>query len=136
MDYAEISKETIGFLYKSRASLSSSPLSPAMRVLAELRTSQINRCAYRCLLHTEEARKVGIAQEKLDTLPAWQHASSFTEEEKLVLQWVEAVTRLDKELEKVKERLLQIYSERQIVDLTAYIAIMNALNRIVIGVRE
>ena len=34
MNYAEISKETVDFLYKSRASLSKSPLSPSLRILA------------------------------------------------------------------------------------------------------
>lgn len=42
MNYAAISKETFDLLYKSRASLNHSPLSPTIRVLAELRVSQIN----------------------------------------------------------------------------------------------
>lgn len=136
MDYAEISKETIGFLYKSRESLTNSPISTAMRVLAELRVSQINGCAYCCRLHTDEARKLGIQQEKLDILAAWHNSSSFTAEERAVLQWTESVTHLEKDLEKAKEHLLTIYSERQIVDLTACIGIMNALNRIVISLRH
>ena len=107
-----------------------------MRVLAELRVSQINGCADCCRLHTEEARKLGISQEKLDILPAWHSASSFTEEEQVVLQWVESVTHLNEGLEEAKENLLKIYTERQIVDLTACIGIMNALNRIVISLQD
>src|SRR5579872_556606 len=94
MNYAEISKDTIDFLYKSRASLSKSPLNPTIRILAELRVSQINGCAYCCHLHTEEARKLGVPQEKLDILPAWNNSTSFTDEERLILQWVESVTYL------------------------------------------
>ena len=136
MNYAEISKETISFLYQSRASLNKSPLNAAIRILAELRVSQINGCAYCCRLHTDEARKLGMQQEKLDILPAWRNSLSFTDEERVVLQWVESVTYLDKDLEEIKERLGKIYSEREIVDLTVCIGIMNALNRIVIALRD
>lgn len=135
MNYAEISKETIGFLYQSRTSLNKSPLSATIRVLAELRVSQINGCAYCCDLHTKEARKLGVRDEKLDCLPSWDTSDFFTGEEKVVLRWVESVTRLDENLQELRERLSEIYSERQIVDLTACIGIMNALNRIVISLR-
>jgi AhpD family alkylhydroperoxidase len=137
VNYAEISKETIGFLYQSRASLNKSPLNALIRILVELRVSQINGCAYCCHLHTNEARKLGIQQEKLDILPAWRNSpSAFTDEEKIVLEWVELVTCLDDDLEEIRERLRKIYSERQLVDLTTCVAIMNALNRIVISLRE
>lgn len=136
MNYSEISKETFDLLKKSRASLSSSPLKASMRVIAELRVSQINGCAYCCRLHSDEARKLGIPQEKLDSLPAWRTSSSFSEEEKAILQWADAVTHLDQDIKKAKEQLLKIYSEREIVDLTAAIGIMNAMNRIAISLRD
>ena len=128
-------RKSINFLYQSRASLNSSPLNAVIRVLAELRVSQINGCAYCCRLHTAEARKLGVQNEKLDNLPTWRSSASFTTEEEIVLQWIESVTNLDKDLEKNKEHLSKIYSERQVVDLTACVAIMNALNRIVISLR-
>jgi AhpD family alkylhydroperoxidase len=133
MNYAEISKEIFDLLYKTRSSLNNSPFKPQIRVLAELRISQINGCAYCCGLHTNEARKVGIPQEKLDVLPGWHNSSLFSEEERAVLQWVESVTCLDGDSSEAREDLLNIYSERELVDLTACIGIMNALNRIVIS---
>jgi AhpD family alkylhydroperoxidase len=136
MNYAAISKETFDLLYKSRASLNHSPLSPTIRVLAELRVSQINGCSYCCRLHTDEALKICVQQEKLDNLPVWHNSTSFTEEEKAALQWVESVTSLDEALGKARVHLLSFYSERECVDLTACIGIMNALNRIVISLRD
>jgi AhpD family alkylhydroperoxidase len=130
MNYAGISKETFDLLFKARASLNNSPLSAGLRVLVELRVSQINGCAYCCRLHTGEARKLGVAQEKLDALPSWKTSPLFTEKEKTALQWAESVTRLDKN--SAKDQLLKTYSEREAVDLTACIALMNALNRIAI----
>ncbi len=135
MNYNEISKETFDLLYKSRATLAHSPVGEAIRLLAELRTSQINGCAYCCRLHSQEARKAGISQEKLDALPAWRSATGFTEEEKNVLAWTEALTRFEG-LSEAKERLVEFYSEKQVVDLTACISLMNALNRVAIALRD
>ncbi len=135
MNYAAISKETFDLLYKSRASLSNSPLKPEIRTLAELRVSQINGCDYCCRLHTDEAKKIGVQPEKIDNLATWYNSAFFSEEEKAALKWVEAVTTIDKELGKAREHLLTMFSERECVDLTACIGIMNALNRIVISLR-
>lgn len=135
MNYGEISKETIHLLYQSRASLNNSPLNPTIRLLAELRVSQINGCTYCCRLHMEEARKLGLEDSKLQQLSSWRTSLSFASVEKLVLEWTELVTHLDQSSSEIKEQLSKIYSEREIVDLTACIAIMNALNRIVISLR-
>lgn len=136
MNYNEISKETFDLLYKSRASLGSSPLSAGIRALVELRVSQINECAYCYRLHSAEARKVGVEQDKLDLLAVWKNAIIFTEEEKAALEWAELVTCLEKDLHEAKKKLLGIYSEKQFIDLTACIALMNALNRIAISLRD
>ncbi len=133
MNYAEISKKTIALLEQCSASLNDSPLNQSIRVLVELRVSQMNGCAYCCGLHSEEARKLNIAQEKLDSLPAWRMSRFFTDEERVALQWCEAVTQLDKDLEKIREQLFRYYTEKQIVDLTCCIAIMNTWNRIAIS---
>lgn len=132
MKYAEISKETIGFLYKSHASLERSSLDKKIRLLVELRTSQLNGCAYCCGLHAEEARKAGVEQAKLDKLPGWRLSGAFDDKERLALEWCEAVTLMKPECTEIRARLQQILSERDLVDLTAAISLMNALNRIAI----
>ncbi len=136
MNYAEISKETISYLYKSHASLKNSPLDPAIRVLVELRTSQINGCAYCCGLHTNEARSLHVSQEKLDKLPAWHTATLFTEKEIIALQLCEELTYMSDDHIDIKEILAEHFSEREIVDLVACISLMNALNRIAISLRD
>lgn len=135
MNYDEISKETISLLNQCTESLNDSTLDQSVRVLVELRVSQMNGCAYCCGLHSEEARKLNISQEKLDLLPAWYTSQSFTSEERAALHWCESVNRLDHDLEKIRAQLLHYYTERQIVDLTCCIAIMNAWNRISIGLK-
>jgi len=136
LNYAKISKETIGLLYQCHASLKNSPLKATIRVLAEVRVSEINSCAYCLGLHSEEALKLGVEQEKLDALSTWRLSPLFSEEERVALQWVESVTSLDESLSVAKEELFKAFSEREVVDLTTCISIMNALNRIAICLRN
>lgn len=91
--------------------------------------------AYCCGLHTAEARKLNIAQEKLDLLATWYHANIFDDNEKAALRWCEALTKLDKCCDKLTADLLAHFSEREVVDLTATIALMNALNRLAISLK-
>lgn len=135
MDYRSISKETFNLLYQSRLSLNSSPLSAQVRALVELRVSQLNQCKYCCEVHTKEARKEGIAQEKLDALSNWKNSSLFSEKEKFSLEFAEALTHLT-DVQECKERVSTLYSERELVDLTMCISIMNAFNRIAISLKD
>lgn len=132
---AEISKETISYLHKSYTSLKNSPLNQSLRVVVELRVSQLNGCAYCCGIHIEEARKLGIPQEKLDLLHIWHEAKCFTNKERAAFDWCESITCFEKYFENTKERLFTYFNEREIVDLTACISIMNALNRLAISLK-
>lgn len=136
MNYAQISKETIDSLYQSYQSLKNSPLDASIRVLVELRVSQINGCAYCCSLHMKEARKAGIPQEKLDVLPGWSNSTVFNEKEQAALLWCESVTYLENDAKELKELMASHFSEREIVDLTASVAIMNALTRLAITLKD
>ncbi|NKY33555.1 carboxymuconolactone decarboxylase family protein [Nocardia speluncae] len=60
----------------------------------KLRASQINACAFCVDLHSREARQAGIAQQKLDLLPAWRETGVFDERQRAVLAIAEAATVL------------------------------------------
>ncbi len=62
--------------------------------LIKVRASQLNACAYCLDLHSREARKAGIPQQKLDMLPAWRDAELYDERERAVLAVAEAATQL------------------------------------------
>lgn len=133
MNYAEISKETISLLHQSYASLSQSPLKQTLRLLVELRVSQINGCQYCIGIHTHEAKKLNIPLEKINTLHAWCLNETFSQEERAALHWAETLTHLDKDLNQAKDLLTPHFNDREIVDLTTCIAIMNTLNRLAIS---
>ena len=137
MNYAEISKYTISFIYKSYESLDESPLDKALRALIELRVSQINGCSYCCNLHIADARKNNVSQKKLDLLPIWVSTKEvFSEKKVLALKWCESITHISFEkIDELKNEMLKHFSEREIVDITSCIAITNALNRIAISLK-
>lgn len=105
--------------------------------IARLRASQLNRCAYCIGLHTDGALKAGVAADKLILLPAWQLADAFTDREKAVLAWTEAVslvadTQVSDELyASVSEHL----SESELVDLSYALVEINAWNRLQVAFR-
>lgn len=133
MNYSEISKETISLLHQSYASLSKSPLKQTLKTLVELRVSQINGCKYCIGVHTQEAKKLNIPLEKINSLHAWCLNEMFSKEERAALHWAEALTHLDNDLNQAKDLLTPYFNEREIVDLTTCIALMNTLNRLAIS---
>ncbi len=136
MNYAQISKETISQLYNSYNSLDKSPINQGLRAILELRVSQLNGCAYCCELHSNAARKHKVPQKKLDALPAWETSDQFSDIEKLALDWAECLTVSCKDSETIKPELSKFFSDREIVDLTASISLMNALNRLAISLKD
>lgn len=135
MDYQKISEKTVKYIYSAYASLTESSLDPQLRALVELRTSQINGCIYCCTVHTKDALKAGVDQEKLDALTAWRESSFFDLKEKLALTWCESVTLLKSDNSKLRQQLAEHFNEREIVDLTLTISLMNALNRMAINLK-
>lgn len=62
-------------------------LTPAESEIIKVRVSQLNACVFCLDLHSRQARKLGVPQQKLDLLPAWREATllPLTEEGKASL---------------------------------------------------
>ncbi|HCS66468.1 MAG TPA: carboxymuconolactone decarboxylase family protein [Cellvibrio sp.] len=103
--------------------------------LMKVRASQINGCAFCQHMHANEARKDGEQQHRLDVLPAWREVNIFSARERAALAWTEALTRLaDQPVSDVCfTEVTAHFSEREIVNLSAAIATINAWNRIAVG---
>lgn len=107
-------------------------IEPLTRELIKMRASQINGCAYCLNMHTTDTLKLGETAQRIFLLNAWQETNLFSDKEKAVLEFVEKVTLIaDFDLdEEVYENLSQYFSDKEIVDLTLYIATINAWNRL------
>lgn len=103
--------------------------------LIKLRASQINGCAFCQHMHSEEARKDGEQQVRLDVLPAWREVPIFSAREKAALNWTEKLTRLaDQTIAQADfAEVAEHFSESEIVNLSSAIVAINAWNRIAVG---
>ena len=79
-------------LYDIEVYLRKSTLEPELRELVKLRVSQINRCAYCIIYHRRDALKLGVTDQKIHLLNAWQEAPEYSDRERAALAWAEAVT--------------------------------------------
>ena len=69
-------------------------LTPAESELIKVRASQLNGCVFCLDLHSRQARKLGVPQQKLDLLPAWRESTLFSEREAALLAVAETATTL------------------------------------------
>jgi AhpD family alkylhydroperoxidase len=107
--------------------------------LVYLRVSQINNCAYCLDMHTRDLLKKGQKVEKLALVQAWAEAGNlFDERERGALAWAEMVTRVSETgvPDEAYEAARAVFEERELVDLTIAIGLMNAYNRMAISFRN
>lgn len=106
--------------------------------LVEIRASQINGCAFCVDMHIKEATILGERPLRLHHVAIWQESPLFDARERAALAWTEAVTNLapggvqDDIYDKVREH----FSERELVDLTYMVMVINAWNRASIAFRS
>jgi AhpD family alkylhydroperoxidase len=106
--------------------------------LVFLRVSQINGCAYCIDAHSRDLLKDRLPMEHLVLVPVWREAGSiFDEQERAALGWAEVVTLLGNRgvPDSAFEAAAAVFGEKQLVDLTIAVAVMNAYNRMAISFR-
>lgn len=101
--------------------------------LIKIRASQMNHCAFCLDMHTRDARKLGVAEQKLDLLAAWAEAGDlFTDQERAALALTEALTELGHGgvSDAVYADAEEVFSERELGQVIAMAVTINAWNRI------
>jgi AhpD family alkylhydroperoxidase len=139
LDYTQIAPAGIKALGGVYGYVTQSGLSPILVDLVYLRVSQINNCAYCLDMHTRDLLKRGQKVEKLALVQAWAEAGMlFDERERAALAWAETVTRVaDTGVpDDAYQAARKVFDEREIVDLTIAIGLMNAYNRMAISFRN
>lgn len=113
-------------------------LEPSLLELIKLRASQINGCAYCIDMHSKDARARGETEQRLYALSAWRETPFFTERERSALAWAEAVTEVARSRvpDDVYHAARQHFDEKELVDLTMAVVVINGWNRLAISFRE
>jgi AhpD family alkylhydroperoxidase len=116
-----------------------SGLSDVLVGLVLLRVSQINNCAFCLDMHTRDLLKKGQKIEKLALVQAWAEAGTlFDARERAALAWAETVTRVAETgvPDEAYEAARAVFDERELVDLTVTIGLINTYNRLGISFRS
>jgi AhpD family alkylhydroperoxidase len=139
LDYAQIAPAGVKALGGVYSYIMQSSLSPVLVDLVYLRVSQINNCAYCLDMHTRDLLKKGVKVEKLALVQAWAEAGNlFDKRERAALAWAESVTRVAQTgvPEQDYQAARAVFDERELVDLTIAIGLMNTYNRMAISFRN
>ena len=139
LDYNQIAPAGVKALGGVYGYVMQSRLPAALVELVYLRISQINNCAYCLDTHTRDLLKKGVGIEKLALVQAWREAGDlFDPRERAALAWAESVTRVadtgvpDEDYEAARD----VFAEKELVDLTLAIGLMNTYNRMAISFRN
>ncbi|WP_421995712.1 carboxymuconolactone decarboxylase family protein [Roseococcus sp.] len=139
IDYMKVAPAGVKALGGVYGYIMQSGLPEELLELAYYRTSQINGCAYCLDLHSKALTAKGFALAKLVLVPVWREAEAlFDPRERAALAWAETVTRVaDTAIpDEAFQAASAAFSEKELVDLTIAIGLMNTFNRLAIGFRR
>ncbi|WP_263264169.1 carboxymuconolactone decarboxylase family protein [Pseudomonas sp. RIT-PI-S] len=137
LPFSSLSPAAYQGLVSTSNALADSPLGKPLVELVYLRVSQINGCAFCLDMHAKALRGAGVAQAKLDCLAGWRVSELFDNRERAALAWAEALTDVAHQgaPDALYEPLKGLLGDQEISDLTFAVALMNAFNRLAVGMR-
>lgn len=124
-----------GWLRLFTAIRQKSKLNGGLRELAILRVALLNGAAYEYRAHVPFALKEGVPQEKIDALERWRDAKLYSNEERAVLAYTDAMTREIQVPDEVFAAVRAALDERETVELTATIAGYNLVSRFLVAMQ-
>ena len=104
----------------------SSPIDPVLRSLITVRVSQLNVCRFCIDINSSVLAKRTGSMNKVEALDQWQESDLFDIKERVVLEYVEAITYTGRQVDDaLTQRLYEHFNEDEIVELTGLIAFQN-----------
>ena len=103
------------------------------REIIKIRASQINGCAYCVNEHTQDARKLGETEQRINLIAVWREAGDiFTDEEQLLLNMTEQITLISQHGldDQTYDKALELLGEQTTAQVIMAIVAINAWNRI------
>lgn len=137
LDYHRAAPELLDAMRALEQTVTGAGLEKPLIELVKTRASQINGCAFCIDMHTRDAMRSGETASRLLLLDAWREAPLYTPREQAALAWTEALTLVaqtrapDADWDLVQAQ----FSAHEIVTLTLLIGMINAWNRLAIGLR-
>lgn len=106
-------------------------LSPNLRELGQTRAGWLRGSQFVYSQHCKSCRKLGMSEQKIAAIPAWQTSDEFTDEERAVLAYTDAlVADGGRVADGVFDALRKTLSDKQILELT-YITAMYDMHAVI-----
>ncbi len=137
LDYSQQSPALFKKFLEFSLAMQASSIEEPLRLLVEVRASQMNGCAFCLDMHVKQARIHGERELRLHHVAIWRESTLFSPRERAALAWTEALTRIpeggvsDALFDSVRTQL----SEKEITDLTFEIMAINGWNRASVAFR-
>jgi AhpD family alkylhydroperoxidase len=113
------------------ALVGSARMDPRLKQLAELKAAALVTCEFCLDIGSALATTAGITGHQLRELPRFADSDAFSTEEKLVLEFAEAMSRTPAEVPaELRDRLLRRFSPAQLTELAAAVAWENNRGRL------
>lgn len=132
ISYSEIPNGLFGAMMKINEYLKKTTLENKLLELVKYYVSQINGCAYCIDMHYKEAIHAGETELRLYSLSVWKEVPYYSDKEKAVLAFAEAVTKISIEgvADEVFLKLSEFFSKEEIANLTLAIVEINSWTRL------
>lgn len=132
LDYFKLSPAAAGKYIELTQLLSKKPFLAEVGHLVTLRASQINGCAFCVDMHVKEAKIHGERELRLHHVIVWRESTLFSARERAVLEWTEALTRLEPHgvSDDIFNRVREQLSEEELADLSFLVISINGWNRL------
>lgn len=134
--YQHAKRETAAMERLSRASADEAKaagIAPEILEFVKYRASLLNGCSYCIRLHAHDARELGVAEERLVALGAWEDSDLFDAHERAALGLTDAMTR-QADLAGVDPDAIsaatKAFGEAAASHLALAVTVINAWNRI------
>ena len=138
LDLLKIAPESFNAMLALQGTVNKCGLEHSVLELVKLRASQLNGCAFCIAMHTRDALKHGISQERMHLLNAWRETPLYSERERAALAWTEALTFITQghAPDELYQQVRQQFSEKETASLTFAVTVINAWNRLSISMRK
>lgn len=131
ISYEDLGSKLMKELSNIDYQLKKSGLDLKLMELVKYRVSQINGCAFCLDMHHKEIIEMGEEELRLHSLPAWRECPFYSDKERAVLAFAEAVTETGKEIDHdIFDPLKDFFSKQEIAALTIAVTQINTWNRV------
>ncbi len=109
----------------------SNRMEPRLKELAELKTAGLINCEFCLDIGSALARSTGVTEQQMRDLPVYAESDAYTDIEKLVISFAEAMTLTPAiDIEPIRTELLANFTKGQVAELAATVAWENQRARL------